>query len=83
MAWLRKTRGVPGGAPGGYVWTTTEDVVEVPEELASVLVEIPDAGFITVPEPEPTKEEVVEAPTPAAAKKAVSAKSAAKTQVQE
>jgi hypothetical protein len=27
-AWLRKTSGVPGSAPGGLVWTTAEDVAE-------------------------------------------------------
>lgn len=84
MAWLRKSRGLPGGAPGGHVWTTPQDVVEVPDDLAGALLAIPDAGFETVAAPE----ESAEAPeptleTPAPAKKAAASKSAAKTPVQE
>lgn len=53
MAWLRKTKGVPGSAPGGYTWDTHDDVVHVPDEdLATDLVAIPDAGFVTVPDPD-------------------------------
>ncbi|MGW1071579.1 hypothetical protein [Streptomyces sp. NPDC002537] len=43
--WLRKTRQLPGSAPGGYAWSTHEDVVEVPDGLATDLLAIPDAGF--------------------------------------
>jgi hypothetical protein len=50
--WLRKTRGVPGSAPGGLQWHTTEDVVEVEDVLAGALLEIPDAGFVSVAAPE-------------------------------
>lgn len=51
--WLRKTKGVPGSAPGGLEWHTTEDVVEVEDDaLAVALLEIPDAGFVSVAAPE-------------------------------
>jgi hypothetical protein len=50
--WLRKTKDVPGGA-GGYVWNTTEDIVEVEDDwLAGDLLDIPDAGFVSVAAPE-------------------------------
>lgn len=81
MAWLRKTRGVPGSAPGGYAWASTEDTVEVPEALAAVLLGIPDAGFITVAAPEGGAED--EEPAVKAAAKKTAAKTAAKTPVQE
>ncbi|MFF4403834.1 hypothetical protein [Streptomyces sp. NPDC001404] len=55
--WLRKTRLIPGSAPGGYQWNTPEDIVEVPDELGLDLVEIPGAGFEEVPPPA-TKDEV-------------------------
>lgn len=43
--WLRKTRNVPGAAPGGYTWGSAEDVVEVPDPLGADLLAIPGAGF--------------------------------------
>lgn len=49
--WLRKTRLIPGSAPGGYQWNTTEDVVEVSDDLGLDLVGIPGAGFEEVPSP--------------------------------
>ncbi|MBB4893560.1 hypothetical protein FHS39_002591 [Streptomyces olivoverticillatus] len=49
--WLRKTRLVPGSAPGGYEWNHPEDAVEVPDDLGLDLVEIPGAGFEEVPAP--------------------------------
>ena len=61
--WLRKSR-APGAAPGGYSWTTAEDAVEVPDDLAVQLLEIRDAGFSEVappavnPPPEPESEPV-------------------------
>lgn len=72
--WLRKTRLLPGGAPGGFVWETDQDVVEVPDDLGLDLVAIPDAGFVEAQPPastdskknEPVGEdpaEVVEAPS--------------------
>jgi hypothetical protein len=82
MAWLRKTRGVPGSAPGGYAWASTEDTVEVPEDLAVALLQIPDAGFITVTAPEGGAAEDEEPVTRGPAKK-TAAKTAAKTPVQE
>lgn len=54
--WLRKSR-APGSAPGGYSWTTAEDAVDVPDDLAVQLLEIRDAGFSEVAPP-------VAAPTP-------------------
>lgn len=53
MAWLRKTKLLPGSAPGGTVWKTDKDVVEVDDMLAAQLLEIPDAGFASVQAPEP------------------------------
>lgn len=56
--WLRKSR-APGSAPGGYIWTTAEDAVEVPDDLGEQLLGIRDAGFSEVapptvkPDPEP------------------------------
>lgn len=51
--WLLKTKGVPGSAPGGYEWHDTDTPVEVHDDaLAAELLEIPDAGFVTVPAPE-------------------------------
>lgn len=51
--WLLKTKGVPGSAPGGYEWHDTDTPVEVHDDaLAAELLEIPDAGFATVPAPE-------------------------------
>ncbi|GGX40655.1 hypothetical protein [Streptomyces noursei] len=69
--WLRKTRLVPGSAPGGYEWNKPDDSVEVPDDLALELVEIPGAGFEEVPAPAAAKSsraaadsaEVTEAPT--------------------
>jgi hypothetical protein len=92
MAWLRKTKGVPGSAPGGLEWSTTEDVVEVDDVLAQALLEIPDGGFVSVPapEPEPAQEPNKEsggaskdAGAAAASKKASASKAAAKTPVSE
>ena len=48
--WLRKSR-TPGSAPGGYSWTTTEDAVEVPDDLGLELLGIRDAGFSEVAPP--------------------------------
>jgi hypothetical protein len=42
--WLRKTI-TPGAAPGGYVWDTPADVVDVPDDLAAELLAIPRGGF--------------------------------------
>lgn len=59
---LRK-KVAPGSAPGGLVWATAEDVVEVPDELAVELLAIPGAGFEHVPHLNLTvPAEVVEAP---------------------
>lgn len=91
--WLRKTRLLPGGAPGGYTWDTDQDVVEVPDDLGADLVAIPDAGFVEVQPPagadstkdEPADEtpaEVIEAPT-AAPKKRAARKPAADTEIAE
>lgn len=56
--WLRKTKGVPGSAPGGYEWNTTDDVVEVTDDwLAADLLDIPDAGFVSVAAPETPAED--------------------------
>lgn len=95
MAWLKKTKLLPGAA-GSHVWHTREDVVEVDDALAVELLEIPDAGFVSVaaPEPDATAEpdgeaggeskDVDEPPARPAAKKAAASKSAAaKTPVQE
>ncbi|MEV5944414.1 hypothetical protein [Streptomyces sp. NPDC051994] len=49
--WLRKTRLIPGSAPGGFEWNAPDDVVEVPDDLGLDLVEIPGAGFEEVPPP--------------------------------
>lgn len=87
MAWLRKTRGVPGSAPGGLVWNTPEDVREVDDALAADLLEIPDAGFVSVSAPEPadhtqaepdgTPQESGETPAKSTAKKTTAPKAAA------
>lgn len=76
---LRKTKLVPGTAPGGYQWNTPDDVVDVPDAFALELMAIPDAGFAEVFDPAPQSEpdgpeqevddpepdrEVVEAPKP-------------------
>lgn len=85
--WLRKTKNVPGSAPGGYVWNTPEDVVEVTDDwLAADLLEIPDAGFLSVPAPEaePEKDAESEASaTPAKPARKSAAKAPAKTEIQE
>ncbi|MDJ0342288.1 hypothetical protein QMK19_03680 [Streptomyces sp. H10-C2] len=76
--WLRKTT-APGAAPGGLVWTTPDDVVEVDDGLGVELLSIPGAGFSEAPAPAAEPEagpsigsedsptdpaaEVVEAPT--------------------
>jgi hypothetical protein len=68
--WLRKSK-VPGSAPGGLVWESLEDVVEVPDEYGMELLAIRDAGFSEAPaptraEPGPADDdlaEVAEAPT--------------------
>jgi len=86
MAWLRKSKGLPGGAPGGFTWTTPQDAVEVPDELAGALLAIPDAGFETVaaPEEQDTEKDAAPPEAPASARKATASKSAAaKTPVQE
>ncbi|MEE6264876.1 hypothetical protein V2E29_04345 [Streptomyces diastatochromogenes] len=49
--WLRKTKLLPGGAPGGYEWNSDQDVVEVPDDLGVELVAVPDAGFAEVAPP--------------------------------
>ncbi|RLU81126.1 hypothetical protein CTZ27_33345 [Streptomyces griseocarneus] len=49
--WLRKTRLLPGSAPGGYEWKTLEDAVKVPDDLGLDLMQIPGAGFEEVPPP--------------------------------
>jgi len=79
MAWLRKTKGVPGSAPGGLEWHTTEDVVEVEDGLAVELLEIPDAGFLSVPPPAAAEEEGDGAEVAPESEKAVPAKPARKT----
>lgn len=92
--WLRKTKGVPGSAPGGLEWHTAEDIVEVEDDiLAAELLEIPDAGFVTVPAPEPDparntaggeQQEPEGEPAPAKpARKTAASKAAAKTPVSE
>jgi hypothetical protein len=96
-AWLRKTN-APGSAPGGYVWNTPEDVVEIEDEaLAAELLEIPGAGFVSVPEPEtdasPTgggaessddgEAKAKDAPAPPRTRKSAAPKTVAKTEVQE
>jgi len=48
--WLRKSK-VPGSAPGGLVWETLDDVVEVSDELGLELLGIRDAGFSEAPAP--------------------------------
>lgn len=63
--WLRKTRLLPGGAPGGFVWETGEDVVEVPDNLGLDLVAIPDAGFVEVQPPASGKKDKTEQDKPA------------------
>jgi hypothetical protein len=97
-AWLRKTQGVPGSAPGGLVWNTPEDVVEVEDEaLAADLLGIPGGGFLSVPAPEEipenddeTDSEGEKADTPQGdaapakpARKTAASKAAAKTEIQE
>ncbi|MFD0405615.1 hypothetical protein [Kitasatospora sp. NPDC127116] len=53
----------PGSAPGGLTWSTSGDVVEVPDELAVELLAIPGAGFEHVPHlPVTVSTEVTEAP---------------------
>lgn len=47
MARLRSTI-TPASAPGGHVWDDETTVVEVEDELATVLLRIPDAGFVEV-----------------------------------
>ncbi|MEV8324513.1 hypothetical protein [Kitasatospora sp. NPDC056731] len=60
---LRKAH-TPGAAPGGLVWSTPDDVVEVPDELAVELLAIPGAGFEYVPHlPVSTEVRTVEAPS--------------------
>ena len=89
MAWLRKTKGVPGSAPGGLEWHTAEDVVEVEDSLAAELLEIPDAGFLSVPPPASAEEEgdggesAPETAAPAKPARKTAAKAPAKTEVQE
>lgn len=92
MAWLRKTRNLPGGAPGGLIWATERDVVEVDDVLAAELLEIKDAGFVSVAAPQPGPQEEPDAaahegeqpPAKAPAKKTAASKSAAsKTAVAE
>jgi hypothetical protein len=41
---LRK-QSTPGSAPGGLTWGTSDDVVDVPDDLAVELLAIPGAGF--------------------------------------
>lgn len=61
--WLRKTRLLPGSAPGGHEWKSTDDKVEVDDDLGMALVEIPGAGFEEVPVGEiPSDEPADEAP---------------------
>lgn len=48
--WLRKTT-VPGAAPGGLVWNTADDVVEVDDDLGIELLNIRGAGFVEAPVP--------------------------------
>jgi hypothetical protein len=90
MAWLRKMHGTPGGAQGGLVWNTPDDVVEVEDDdLATALLAIPGAGFVSVPEPvaapAPEKDPAEQADSdPKAAKKSAAPKTAAaKVAVQE
>jgi len=90
MAWLRKLQNTPGGAEGGLAWHTPDDVVEVEDDLATALLAIPGAGFLSVPaptaapvpekEPEEQAEDVDSKP---AKKTAASKTAAAKVQVQE
>lgn len=83
--WLRKTK-APGSAPGGLVWNTPEDVVEVEDEdLALALLEIPDAGFLSVAAPaDPAEEpEKAESDAPAKTARKTAAKAQAKTEIQE
>ncbi|WP_438489577.1 hypothetical protein [Streptomyces sp. S186] len=94
--WLRKTKLLPGGAPGGYEWNSDQDVVEVPDDLGAELVAVPDAGFVEVArpaagsakrdkpaagDPADSSSEVVEAPTAAPKKRA--ARKPASTEVSE
>lgn len=88
MAWLKKTKGVPGSAPGGLEWKSPDDVVEVDDELAVELLEIPGAGFVSVEAPTEAKaagdgEDKKESGAAAAKKAAASKPPAAKTAVQE
>jgi hypothetical protein len=90
MAWLRKLHNTPGGAEGGLVWNTPDDVVEVEDDLATRLLAIPGAGFLSVPEPvaapvpEKDPAEQVEGADPKTAKKTAASKTAAtKVAVQE
>jgi hypothetical protein len=55
--WLRKSK-VPGAAPGGLVWQSLDDTVEVPDLLGAELLAIRDAGFSQAPPPavEPDEE---------------------------
>lgn len=87
MAHLRKTKGLPGSAPGGFTWATDKDVVEVDDELAIQLLEIPDAGFVTVAAPEPKSggktDDADEKDSETAAKKDAPGKTPTKTQIKE
>ncbi len=47
MVKLRKEH--PGAASTGHVWPTDGAVVEVPEDVAAVLLAIADAGFSVAP----------------------------------
>jgi hypothetical protein len=38
----------PASAPGGLVWDTTDQIVEVPQDLAGELLAIVDGGFVEV-----------------------------------
>jgi hypothetical protein len=84
MAWLRKTHGTPGAAQGGLVWNTPDDVVEVEDDLATALLAIPGAGYLSVPEPvaapevkDDGKSSEDAKESPAAAKKTTASKAAA------
>lgn len=83
--WLRKTRGTPGGAPGGLQWNSPDDVVEVEYDLAQELKAIPDAGFVDAAAPDAPDEqgaqktEISEAPSGAPAKKRTATKGKATT----
>lgn len=83
--WLRKTKLLPGGAPGGLEWKSDQDVVEVDDEIGLELIAIPDAGFSEAAPPASSganqdkpaagapadsSSEVVEAPTAAPRKRA-------------